>query len=433
LTQGGFTLKDRKNEITRRDFVKTGLAGAGALSLGLGFPAIVRGKTAPIRIGGLMDMTGGLYAFGIWGHRSTEAAVKRLNAQGGIGGREVVYIMEDSATNVQTGIRKLRKLIQQDGCDFIVAPCNSGINIASAPIVEQFATPYLAWGTALSITTDKGNRFMFRGINNIRHGMVAMAKIMGTELGKRYYCLGADYEWGRSVITEFQRVMNPMGGKMVGEEYSPVGTEDFVPYLNKIKADETDILVGGYFTADILKLSRQAYEKGLLKKMQVVGGAMPTGIAPKEFGPGGNAVWFTSYGAQRMVDVPAALKSANKIYRDAISMDDEGNDIKSGEAGSPTYSWTCWEHVSWIKRGIEKSGWKTKDDVANFIQALEGMKVEAGDEFPQGPKSMRAQDHQVFTDQYVYKIQDNQFVLKGVTEAKDLDYPSEVDYTKQKV
>lgn len=426
-------MDNKKNSTTRREFLKTSALGVSALSMGLGFPAIVRGKTDPIRIGCLMDMTGGLYAFGVWGHRSAEAAVKRLNAQGGIGGREVVYTMEDSATNVQTGLRKLRKLIEQDNCDFIVGPCNSGINTAAAPIVEQFATPFFAWGTALSLTQDKGNRFVFRGINNIRHGMVALAKVMGSQLGKRYYCLGADYEWGRSVITEFQRVMDPMGGKMVGEEYSPVGTEDFVPYLNKVKADGADILVGGYFTADILKLGRQAYEKGLLKKMQLVGGAMPTGIAPKEFGAAGNAIWFTSYGPQRMAEMPDALKPYNKNYRDAIGMDDEGNDSKTGEAGSPTYSWTCWEHVNWIKRGIEKSGWKNKDDVGKFIQALEGMKVEAGDEFPQGTKTMRPQDHQVFTDQYVIKIQDNQFLLKGIVEGKDLDYPSEVDYTKQKV
>ncbi len=426
-------MDNQKSGTTRRQFIKIGVLGAGALSVGLGFPAILRGKTAPIRIGGLMDMTGGLYAFGTWGHRSVEAAVKRLNAQGGIAGREVTYFMEDTATNVQTGLRKLRKLIEQDECDFIVGPVNSGVNIASAPVVERLSTPFFAWGTALSVTQDKGNRFVFRGINNIRHGMVALGKIMGSELGKRYYCLGADFEWGRSVISEFRRVMDPIGGKMMGEEYSPIGTEDFVPYLNKIKVDDVDILVAGYFTEDILKLVRQADEKGLLKKMVIVGGAMPTGIAAKEFGPAGNAVWFTSYGPQRMVDVPDPLKPFNKVYREAIGLDDEGKDVKSGEEGSASYSWAPWEHVFWIKRGIEKSGWKSKDDMGGFIQALEGMKVEAGGEFPQGPKTMRAQDHQVFTDQYVYKVQDNQYQLKGIVPAKDLNYPSEVDYTEQKI
>jgi len=220
---------------------------------------------------------------------------------------------------------------------------------------------------------------------------------------------------------------------MIGEEYSPIGTEDFVPYLNKIKADNVDILVAGYFTGDILKLVRQAHEKGLLKKMQIVGGGMPAGIAAKEFGPAGDAVWFTSYGPERMIDVPDVLKPFNKVYRDAIGLDDEGKDARTGEEGCPSYSWTCWEHVFWIKRGIEKSGWKSRDDVGKFIQALEGTKVAASDEFPQGSKVMRAQDHQVFTDQYVYKIQDNQYQLKGIVPAKDLVYNAEVDYTKQEV
>lgn len=426
-------MKDRKNMTTRREFLKTTVVGAGALSLGIGFPAIVRGKSDPIRIGSLMDMTGGLYAHGIWGHRSAEAAVKRINAQGGINGREVVYILEDSATNMQTGLRKLRKLIEKDGCDFVLGPCNSGNNISAVPIVEQAGIPFFAWGTALSITQDKGNRFVFRGINNIRHGMIALAKIMAAEKGKRYYALGADYEWGRSVISEYRRVMDPMGGKIMGEEYSPIGTEDFMPYLNKIKAGEVDILVAGYFTGDTLKLVNQAYQKGFLKKMEIIGGSMPNGIAPKEFGPGGNAVWFTSYGPQLMADVPEALKAYNKNYRAATGMDDEGRDVKTLEEGSPAYSWATWEHVYWIKRGIEKSGWKSKDDVGKFITALEGMTVQASDDFPQGPKTMRREDHQVFTDQWVYRLQDMKYVLKGIVPGKETEYPSEIDCTKQKV
>ncbi len=426
-------MKESKKTTTRRDFLKTSAAAAGALSFGLGFPAIVRGKSEPIRIGSLMDMTGALYAFGTWGHRSAEAAVKRINEQGGIGGREVVYIMEDSATNVQTGLRKLRKLLHHDGCDFILGTCNSGICISAAPIVEQSGIPFFAHGTALSVTQEKGNRFVFRGINNSRMGAIALAKTTGAEKSKRYYALGADYEWGRSVISEFRRVVEPLGGKIVGEEFSPIGTEDFVPYLNKINPDDVDILVAGYFTGDILKLVNQAYEKGLLKNMDIIGGAMPTGISPKEFGPGGSSVWFTSYGPQYVTDVPESMRAYNEHFRAAVGMDNEGRDVKTHEEGSPSYCWTCWEHVYWIKRGIEKSGWKSKDDVGKFISSLEGMSVEASDDFPQGAKTMRPQDHQVFTDQRVYKIQDMKFVLKGVVTGKETEYPSKVDYTKQKV
>ena len=91
--------------------------------------------------------------------------------------------------------------------------------------------------------------------------------------------------------------------------------------------------MGGYFTADILKLARQAYEKGLLRRCRSLGGAMPTGIAPKEFGPAGNMVWFKSYGPQRMADVPPALKPFNKVYRDAIGLDDDAKMPRPAKKG----------------------------------------------------------------------------------------------------
>lgn len=418
----------------RRQLIKVGALGVGVASIGVGFPAIIgRAADKPIRIGALADVTGALYAAGVWGDKAAAAACKRINAAGGIGGRQVEYIHEDTATNVQTALRKLRKLVMEDKCDFILGSFSSGINSACAPLIENMAVPHFVLGTALSLTSSKANRFTFRGIGNARMGMMALAKVASGQIGKRYYCLGADYEWGRSVVAEFRRVMDPMGGKSLGEEFSPINTDDFVPYLNKIDPDKTDILVAGYFTADILKLARQAYEKGMLKKMQIVGGAMPTGLAPKDFGPAGPSLWFTGYGVRRMANMPAELKGFNVPFRQAIGIDDEGRNVSGGEVGAVEYAWASWEHVNWIKRGIETSGWKSKSDNLAFIKALEGMSVKAGQDFPQGNKTMRAEDHQAFTDIYISKVEDGNLVVKGRVLAKDLIYPAEVDLTKESI
>lgn len=424
--------KDGKFELTRRGFIKTTAIGAASASM-IGVPALLgRAAPPPIKIGILMDRTGALYSFGTWGEKSAIAACKAINAGGGIGGRQVEFVSEDSATNVQTGLRKLRKLIQKDGCDFIVGPCNSGISVAAAPIAEQMNTVLFAWGTAQSITGSNANKYMFRGINNTRHAMMALAKVAAQNMGKRYYCLGADYEWGRSAVDEFRRVFDPLGGEWAGSEYSPVKTDDFVPYLNKIDADKVDILVGGYFTGDLLKLARQAYQKGMLKKMQIVAGAMPTGLSVADLGPAAEHIWFTGYFVRRMANVPGPLKGYNKTYRQAIGMNDEGNSIKDGKVGSASYCWTPWEHVYWVKEAVEKTGWQSKDDNPKFISALEGMAVKAGPGFITGDKFMRAEDHQVFHDQYVVKVENKNFNLKGIVKGKDLLYKPEVDLTKVK-
>ena len=67
------------------------------------------------------------------------------------------------------------------------------------------------------------------------------------------------------------------------------------------------------------------------------------------------------------------------------------------------------------------------------MRALEGMSVQAGPDFIQGSKVMRAQDHQVFTDQYLNTIEKGNFVLKATVKAADLHYDPLVDYTKEKI
>ena len=421
--------------LSRRAFLEKSASAIGVAAAGISFPFVKTHAASkqPVRIGGLFSMTGSAYATGIGADKSARAAIKRINQMGGISGHPVEYVMEDSATNVQVSIRKMRKMVMQDNCDFVVGPCNSAIDIACASIAKELKTVYFAWGTALSLTGDKGNRYIFRGINNFRHAMMALGKVATEQLGKRYYCLAADFEFGRSVAGEAKRIFNLRGGTLIGEEYSPVGTEDFVPYLNKIDPKQVDILVAGFFGNDILKLVKQAHEKGMLNDMWIIGGTIPAGIGAKDFGPAGERIWFTGYFVNRMADIPENLKPFNTAYREAINMDGEGRYKESGEMGDSSYSWAAWEQVYWIKKGIEKTGWQNKEDNPKFIVGLEGMSVSAGNDFIQGAKTLRAQDHQVFTDQYVIKIEKGEYVCRAVVKAADLYYEPTADFTQEKL
>jgi hypothetical protein len=90
-----------------------------------------------------------------------------------------------------------------------------------------------------------------------------------------------------------------------------------------------------------------------------------------------------------------------------------------------------------FKRGIEDAKWKTKADNARLIRALENMKMEEGIEFPQGPKEIRAQDHQAFLEFYLSRINDK----GGIDVVRKIDRKASVypvnppgtDYTKEPV
>ena len=394
-----------------------------------GIPGNAAAAEPPIKIGAVYDLTGGLAVYGNGSNLTAQAAIKKINEAGGIAGRKVEYIVEDGATDATTGIRKFRKLVMKDGCDFVLTSCNSGLGIGIPPIAEKLNTIFFTEGTARNITGEKGNRFTFRQLDNAEMAAIAMAQFAAKELGKRAYGLGADYEWGHSVVDTAEKQFAPLGVKLVGKDFSPIGTVDFVPYLSKIPKD-ADFIVAGYFTADVVKLVNQAWELGL--RIPIFVGTLQS-IRYEDLGPGADLVWCGTYGSRTLEGYPEDVRAFQKEYRKVIGMDDKGW-TADGKL-SADYIWAGWEGVYWIKKGIEASGWKTKKDNLKFLQAIEGAKVEASIEFPQGAKSMRAEDHQAITDIYIIKAEKGNIVTKACMRGKDLLplYPANINYTLEKV
>jgi ABC-type branched-subunit amino acid transport system substrate-binding protein len=386
-------------------------------------------KAEPIRIGAVYDLTGGLSVYGNGSNMTAKAAVERINKMGGIAGRPVEYIVEDGATDATTGVRKFRKLVLKDGCDFMLMSCNSGLGIGTVPLGKQLNTIFFTEGTARQITGTKGNRYTFRQIDNAEMAAIAMARFAGEELGKHAYGMGADYEWGHSVVDTAEKTFAPLGMTMLGKDFSPIGTVDFVPYLSKVPK-EADFIVAGYFTADVVKLVNQAWELGL--RIPIFVGTLQS-IRYEDLGPGADLVWCGTYGSRTLQGYPEDVRPYQKQYRDIVGLDDAGWDQTGKLSGD--YIWAGWEGIHWIKKGIEDSGWKSKEDNLKFMKALEGAEVEASLEFPSGPKLMRAEDHQVIADIYVIKAEQKEIVTKGCIRGKELInlYPANVDYTKEEV
>jgi|GEM_PF-6711202 len=85
-----------------------------------GLPGLGTAGVKPLRIGAVYDLTGGLSVYGSGSNMTAKAAVALINKRGGIAGRPVEYIVEDGATDAATGIRKFRKLVLKDRCDFVL-------------------------------------------------------------------------------------------------------------------------------------------------------------------------------------------------------------------------------------------------------------------------------------------------------------------------
>src|SRR5665213_1273381 len=101
-----------KSTFDRRTLIK-GTAAIGALQVASPFIIKARGET-PIRMG-MVDPLTGVYAAPAGNEvMGAKLAVEQMNAKGGILGRQVELLVEDSANDVGTGVQKARKLIERD-------------------------------------------------------------------------------------------------------------------------------------------------------------------------------------------------------------------------------------------------------------------------------------------------------------------------------
>src|SRR4029077_7385487 len=119
----------------RRALIK-GAAALGAIQVTSPSISGAHGETA-IRIG-MVDPLTGVYAAPAGNEvMGAKLAVAQMNAKGGILGRQVELLVEDSANDVGTGVQKARKLIERDQVNFMIGDVNSGIAAAIAQVTAE--------------------------------------------------------------------------------------------------------------------------------------------------------------------------------------------------------------------------------------------------------------------------------------------------------
>src|SRR5215467_16290835 len=118
----------------RRSVLKAGVALAGVSALG--FPAIVRAQGDKIKIGHLTPLTGFLGALGAYAQLGLRMAQEEINASGGVMGRQLDIISEDSV-NPATGATKAQRMLEQDGAVVLMGEINSAVAVSIMQVAAR--------------------------------------------------------------------------------------------------------------------------------------------------------------------------------------------------------------------------------------------------------------------------------------------------------
>src|SRR3974390_1273458 len=174
--------------VNRRTILKS-TAALAAVQVASPFVIQARGET-PIKIG-MVDPLTGVYAAIAQGEVvGAKYAVEQINSKGGILGRPVELLIEDSANDVGTGVQKTRKLIERDQVSCIVGDVNSGIALAMAGVTSEKKTLHIVSGGHTDVITGKDCHWnVFRVCNTTTMDVNAIADTLISKFGNRWYFL----------------------------------------------------------------------------------------------------------------------------------------------------------------------------------------------------------------------------------------------------
>jgi branched-chain amino acid transport system substrate-binding protein len=298
----------------------------------------------------------------------------------------------------------------------------SNICLACMPVFEEAKiVNMISVCLDTTITTSKCSRYTFRPFDYAPAQAVAFAPYLVGKMGKKWHIAYADYSWGQSTRDAYADQIKKAGGEVVGTTGIPLGTADFTPFLSKITGD-FDGLFGIFFGKDGVTIGNQAFDLGMTKKYKWAGDGA---IAESTNLPALGSKIEGFVGINRYIPVlegPLNTPSHKKFFDEALKR------LKAIDPSGPLpdrYVQSNYEALNALKLGMEKSKFQGREDTMKLIEALEGLEMTEGDDFPQGDKLLRKDDHQAFLRQFIFDIKDGKHrIVETVPKEKTIFPPA---------
>ncbi|HVV73771.1 MAG TPA: ABC transporter substrate-binding protein, partial [Verrucomicrobiae bacterium] len=337
-----------------------------------------------VRIGMVDPLTGILSALAASEVEGAKYAVEIVNKSGGILGRPVELLVEDSANDVGTGVQKTRKLIERDKVDVIFGDVNSGIAYAMAQVTGEMKVFHIVPGGHTDPITGTDCKWnVFRICNTTSMDAAAVTGDLIKRFGKRFFFITPDYAYGHTLQDAFIKNLKAAGGEFQAE-LLPISTAEFSATLIKAKAYKPNVLLNNMGGLAQINCMKQFVQFGMQKDM-ALGGALfeLEGIkaVPKEAQTGTWSMeWW--WDQPKVPEVKAFVTDFRKV---------------TGKTPSARH-WFGYVAVQSVRLGAERA--KSLEG-PKLSLAMEGMELPPDVALQPGKITYRAGDHQLMSNIFV--------------------------------
>jgi branched-chain amino acid transport system substrate-binding protein len=237
---------------------------AAAIAVPTMTQAATRGVTdKEIIIGTYTDLSG---VTAMWGVNNTNAyrmVFDEVNAAGGINGRKIKYVVEDSQYQVPRAVQAANKLLNRDNVFFMVA--NGGTPMNNATMPEQ-----LAKGVP-NIFPLTSARSMYSPFHHLKFGLAASyydqmragVKLFVEQKGKKVICaMSQDTDFGRDVMDGARDQLKAMNVPLAAETLHKPADTDFTASVARLRDAKCDLVLLGTIVRDTIQIVAAARKTG---------------------------------------------------------------------------------------------------------------------------------------------------------------------------
>ena len=299
------------------------------------------------KIGAMYPLSGDGAAYGLPIQKATQIAVDEINAKGGINGRKIELIYEDSKCNPKDGNAAAQKLVNIDKVKIVIGGVCSGEILGAAPITEANKVILISPSSSSPDITKAGD-FVFRVYPSDAYaGIVASTYAFDELKAKRVAIISESTDYSQGLRKVFKENFVKLGGEISADEtYNPEDT-DFRTQVTKVKSSNPDVIY----------IVPQTVPKGVLLVKEIKEAGVKKQLLTGEVLIGRNVIKENAVDMEGLIGVE--LKFDDKAPKSAALLG-KYKQQTGGEAPFPTFIAGAYDIVYLIADAIGKYGYDSE-------------------------------------------------------------------------
>ena len=222
-----------------------------------------------VTVGILHSLTGTMAISETGAQEAEKLAIKQINETGGILGRQIKIIQEDGASDWPTFAEKSRKLLVKDKVAAVFGAWTSASRKAVLPVFEK--ENGLLYYPTFYEGLEQSKNVIYTGQEATQQILDGLNWVAKEKKAKTFYLIGSDYIWPRtSMKIARKHIENVLGGKVVGEQYKPLGDTQFGSVINKIRLKKPDVIYAAVVGGSNVAWFKQLKAAGITAKKQTL-------------------------------------------------------------------------------------------------------------------------------------------------------------------